>query len=99
MKNLNPSWAASVKSLQAFMAKQNKGSRSEWSNNEYQLGKYFDIAGINTTVEQQKYIAVIEELETVQEVNSETLEFIDIPWHLEDTKPLFWDILRKILIY
>jgi hypothetical protein len=99
MKNLNPSWASKVKSLQAFMARQSKGGRGEWSRHEYELGKYFDIAGIDTTKEQEKYIATIEELEVVQEVNAETLEFIDKPWRLSEAKPMFWDILKKVLTY
>jgi hypothetical protein len=54
---------------------------------------------VDVTAEQQKYIATIEELELVQEVNAETLEFIDKPWRLEEAKPLFWDILKKIIIF
>jgi hypothetical protein len=99
MTIMQPSWADKVKTLQNFMAKQNKNGKGSWSHNEGELSHYFDIAGVDVTVEQQKYIATIEELEAVKEVNAEALEFIDVPWNLKEVKPLFWDILKKVLVY
>jgi hypothetical protein len=54
---------------------------------------------IKPTKEQQQFTSIITELEEMQELNKDVMRYIDVPYNISDAPQVFWDVLRKVLVY
>jgi hypothetical protein len=96
---ISPEWGKKIQKISKFVAKLSKGDKENWYHYKDELSRYYDLTNIQNTKEQEAFISTIDELYEMQEVNEETLQYIDMPWHLEDAKDSFWNLLKKVLVY
>jgi hypothetical protein len=96
-----PEWQKKTDKINAFIKKQYVGYNNNWDRYRSELSRYFDINGIEMTKEQQKFEAIIEEFSELEEMNSETMRYLDVPsYDLDDEKhTAFWAIVKKVLVY
>jgi hypothetical protein len=95
---LSPAWSNKVEVVKKFIDKINKKS-SDWCNYKNDLSKYYKLDNIKPTKEQQQFTSIITELEEMQELNKDVMRYIDVPYNISDAPQVFWDVLRKVLVY
>lgn len=97
-KNLSPDWADKIEKVGKYVNKVNtKGN--DWSRNRSYIGNYFNLSNIKTTNVQDQYIKTIEEGLVMQELNKEVMQYIDVPYDLSNAPAIYWEILRKVMVF
>ena len=95
---LSPAWSNKVETVKKFIDKINKKS-NDWSHYRTELSAHYKLDNIKPTKEQQQFTSIITELEEMQELNKDVMRFIDIPYRIEEAPEVFWNILKKLLVY
>jgi len=98
---LAPAWEKRISAIQKFIDKTaKKNSKSEWSNNKYIINRYFDLANLKNTKEQEAFIQTITDMEEMSELNKDTVSFLKVPYGLNDyTYEGFWNIAKQVLVF
>lgn len=95
---LSPAWSNKVETVKKFIDKINKKS-NDWASHKSELSVYYKLDNIKPTKEQQQFTSIITELEEMQELNKDVLRYIDVPYDIKEAPQVFWDILKKLLVY
>ena len=100
-KNICQKWGKKIAMINAFISKLQTSTRGKnWSSYTWELGHYFDLRDIAMTKEQQEFKKTIEELQEMQEVNADTMKFINQPYNFNTGDDLaYWNLLKKVLAY
>jgi hypothetical protein len=99
-KNISPVWGKKIAKINAFIEKLRKSTKGkDWSRCTYELGQYFDLRSIETTKEQDEFAKTIDELTEMQEVNADTMKYINSPYRMGDAEKGYWELLKKVLVY
>ena len=101
-REISPVWANKIDEVKKIINKYNgtiKGS--DWSYNVDKLSKFYnlDLLNITNTKEQMKIMSIISEVKQMDEMNNDVLKHIYLPRYFDKNDEVFWNILRKILIY
>jgi hypothetical protein len=99
-KHISPAWGKKISKINAFIEKLRKSTNGkDWSSKTYELSQYFDLRNIETTKEQDEFAKTIEELSEMQEVNADTMKYINSPYRMGDADKGYWELLKKVLVY
>jgi hypothetical protein len=100
-KNICQKWGNKISKINAFISTLQASTKGKnWSSYTWELGQYFDLRDIAMTKEQLEFTKTIEELQEMQEVNQDTMKFINQPYNLNTGDDLaYWNLLKKVLAY
>ena len=99
-KNISSAWGKKISKINAFIEKLRKTtSGRDWSSRTYELSQYFDLRNIAMTKEQEEFVKTIDELAEMQEVNADTMKYINSPYRMGDADKGYWELLKKVLVY
>jgi hypothetical protein len=98
-KNISPEWGKKIETINKFVCKLNKGTQKDWMRYKWEFAKYFPITDIKNTKEQEAFIATIDELFEMQEVNADTMQHINTPYNLGTANDTYWNLLKKVMVY
>lgn len=99
-KNVCPKWGKKIAAINTFINKLKTETRGRsWSDKVWEFSQYFDIRNIEMTKEQEAFLTTIDELTEMQEVNSDVMQHIHVPYDLNNAKETYWNLLKKVLVY
>jgi hypothetical protein len=101
-RKLSPAWAKKFSTVEDYIQKINKKTnlKKNWSNYKYELSKWFNLSNIGNTKEQKVIVKLIAEMIEMQELNSETVHYLSIPYRMDEKgHETFWNIIEKMLVY
>jgi hypothetical protein len=98
-KKLSPAWGKKIANINAFISTLTAGTQNNWSRYRAELTSFFPINTVKNTKEQEAFISLITELEEMQNLNSETLDVINMPYRISNANDAFWNVLKKVLVY
>jgi hypothetical protein len=99
-KNVCPKWGKKISKINAFIADLRKSTNGkDWSSHLWEFSQYFDLRNIEPTKEQDEFAKTIEELSEMQEVNADTMKYINSPYRMGEADKGYWDLLKKVLVY
>lgn len=105
-KTLAPAWAERINAIEELYIKLNTPKKHGWSGNKYELAQHYQLDIVTYTKEQKHYVKMIDELQKMVNLNNNTLEYINIPYRLDNKEyhgdgelKVFWDIISKVLVY
>jgi hypothetical protein len=98
-KKLSPAWGKKIANINKFIATLTAGTQNNWSRYRTEMAMYYPINAVKNTKEQEAFISLIDELEEMQTLNSETLAVINMPYRISSASDNFWNVLKKVLVY
>ena len=95
-----PAWGKRITPLVKFIEKISKSKKGNLENYRYELAKWFDLANISNTKEQQIFIKTIEDMNEMVETNEQTMKYVSVPYRLDEyDHPAFWNMMKQVLAY
>jgi len=95
---VNGKWAKKSKEITEYVINLPVSNDSELKYYKNDLSNYFDL-NVQKTYEQKRIEKMIDEFKELNKQNLNTLHFIDIPYDLKNTDKLFFEILKKVLVF
>ena len=96
---LSEDWAKKISNVQTFVTAIEKDNKNDWERYREELARYFPINETPLTKEQEVHAQTIADALEMQEVNAETMEYIETPYDLTTVKDSYWNMMKKVLVF
>jgi hypothetical protein len=95
---LSPYWASRIGEVTQYLDNFNS-YKIELSHYYNQLSFYFNLRDIELTYKQQRFVDIVKEGLEMQEMNADTMEYLELYQNYSSVGESFWNILKKVLVY